>query len=109
MALRGSLRALARAALQVAKMYPDAMFYIVKHPAAKYYSLCDPEEFNKLTDPDQPQNVEPVFCGTKGELLSLIQCDIEQLDLFLPTEEMKDLEKQAHDGTNSLIPQQYDV
>lgn len=109
MAYRGSLRHLARIVFDVAKSYPNAIFYIVKHPAAKYYSLVDGPEFDKLTDAGNPQNVLPIFCGTQGELLSLIKCDLEQMELFTATDELTQIERDAHLNLGTTQPNQYDV
>ncbi len=109
MAYRGSLRELSRAVFTIAAQFPDAIFYIVKHPAAKYYSLCDLTEFEKLTDERQPQNIRPVFCGTQGELLSMIKCNLDQLELFIPKAQAAELHREAMLNLTRTTPQQYDV
>ena len=109
MAYRGSLRKLARLALTVAKQYPDAQFVIVEHPKAKYYSLVSPAEFEKLTSDNYDPSAQPIFYGSPGQLLSLIKCNLEQLDLFAATEQMNLISADAEQVVPSPEPEQYDV
>ncbi len=100
---RGSLRACCAQALFIARSTQNAMFFIIRHPHAKYYSLCDPEEAELLIQNSEDEDIRLCFCGSAAELLSIIKLEYNQLDMFPHGEQVLALNKETYSGP-SLDP-----
>ena len=106
MALRGSLSRLAQSCFAIGKQNPGLHYNIVRHPDAKYYTLCDAEEFDRLLSADNPHKVEPVFSGSLGELYSLVRSEKLQLELFEAVTQYAELNSAAIAEMGTEIPQE---